>query len=266
MRDISFGLSSSSANDPGLTHGLQKGLIMFKNGSAVCEEGMGFGVPVVVKNFQTYLSFGAEVETLKEKDHEILKKTFFLDALERVKFRGKEMQSSLHYAWVELRGLAYKKIMPLQKLLPTWSRTLKKTGFEFFFKGGESLTKIPVSYRILPDEIVVRVDLSEFNRTLGKAKLFLLNEQGASFFSQYRDGSGLSLEREKIGAWAKVKADQASFLTDDGTARFCLGRPQGVELYRGWELLPEALAWAGLIYDLSSYEKRLFTYTISLQR
>jgi hypothetical protein len=265
MSSISFDLSSSHAQEPGLTQTLQKGLIMVKNGQPLCEEGMGFGVPVVVKNFQTVLSFSAEVETLKDANHKVLRKTFFLDALERVKFREKEIQNALHYAWVELRGLAYKKIKPLQKLLPVWSQALKKTGFEVFFKRIEPLARITVSYRISPNEIIVRVDLSELERTGEKAKLFLLNEQGASFFSQYQDTSGLSLKRERIGGWAKVKAHQACFLTEDGSARFCLEKLDSVELYRGWEFLPGSLAWAGLIHDLSKFREPVFTYSISLK-
>ncbi len=259
-------LTANSVNNFGRTQGLQKGLVMIKDHRLLCEEGMGFGVPVVTKGFQTYLSFSANIQTSNENGREVLAKTFFLDAVQRVRFRGKEINSPIYYGWIELRGLAYKKIKPLRGLLPIWSGVNKKAGFEFFFKKVEPLKKISVSYHISPVEIIVQVDLREFNTIRGKAKLFILNEQGANFFCLYRESNGKSLESREIGAWNKVRADKAYFLNKDESIGFGIENHSSgrAKLYRGWELVPDSLAWAGLIFDLSKFRDSFFTYSISV--
>ncbi len=248
-----------------LTKNLQKGLVIKSGRDFLCEEGMGFGVPVIVKDLYTYLSYSALEEKIPYKQTEILKKTFYFDAIKRIKLRGKEIENTFYYNWIELRGLAYKKIKPLQKLLRIWSKSQKQMGFEFFFKKIEPLTKITVYYHIGSKPLQIKVDLSEYKKIKNNSKVFILNEQGASNFTIYKDSDGNILENNKIGGWNEVRADKACFYKSDRRIGFCLKNLEKVKLYRGWEYVPDDLSWSGLIYDLGDYKMPFFKYSISIE-
>jgi len=225
---------------------------------------MGFGVPVVIRNFQTYLSFTATLETVRAEGREGLRKTFFLNALERFSFKGIEVDNTLAYTGVELSGSLYKRIKWLQGFLPKSNYLRKKAGFELFFKEVKPLAKITVDYRLSSDNIEVSVDLSDFNKMRRKDKVFILNEAGARFFPFYQDIKGRALKRKEIGAWSKVEAGQACFFTEDKSTGFCVQQQQVAGLYRGWELCSDSLSWAGFIYDLSRFKEPVFTYSVTI--
>lgn len=258
---ISLSLSPNAAED-GLTAGLQKGVIVHLDGRPLCEEGMGFGVPAIRYGVDTYLSFTAVSEQKHPSHGETITKTFVFDAVQRMRHRGRLLTHPWHYAFVTWRSALYQWLRPAQRLLPVWNRLMRTAGLEYCFERCEPLCAVPVTYEIGDDEVAIEVDLAP---VVGRGlSTFILNEQGARSFSRYKDPAGLVLEREAISGWAKVKADRASLMSADRRLGFSVPQVPGTTLYRGWELLPDQLAWSGFVYDASRLDGGRLSYRVKL--
>ncbi len=220
---------------------------------------MGFGVPVMVKDNRTYLSYTALTEQMV--DNSGMRKTFFLDALQQLNFGNRAINSQLAYTGIELSGHIYKKSRFAQRFLRQWGRVRSKAGFEYGFTKIEPQGKIAVDYHIFSNSVAISVDLSDFHRTASKANMFLLNEGGANHFPHYADAGGHKLERHEIGPWQEIEAQRAWFKGEQNPARFCVQQQPGTTLFRGWEL-SHSLSWAGFIFDVSQFRKSVFTYPI----
>ena len=242
-----------------MTGSLQKGLIVFHDGRPLCEEGMGFGVPALVRGNRTYLSLTATTEELYDSGS--ARKTFFLDALQNLNFRDREIKNRLVYSGIELSGRAYKKSRSIQRYLRQWGRVRSRAAFEYGFKKIQPQTKIVVDYHVSSDCVDVSVNLSDFYKAGLDAKIFLLNEAGAGFFPRYADANGQVLERQEIGAWERIEAERAWFEGLKNRVKFCIQQQPGTALFRGWEQ-SDSLSWAGFIFDLSQFEEPVFTYPI----
>jgi hypothetical protein len=105
-------------------------------------------------------------------------------------------------------------------------------------------------YSFRPYEIQVTAELSLLE--LDKCKeILILNEQGSSFFRRYADSSGLLLFDRRIGGWAKVVADEASFSGLKQELAFTVRNKSSAALFRGWEKTRGRFSWAGLAFSLS---------------
>ena len=71
------------------------------------------------------------------------------------------------------------------------------------------------------NRILVKLNFCQLDRkNLGK--VFVLNEQGAHFFSTYSDSEGLRLVDEEIGIWDDVTAQSARIINEHNKIGFCL--------------------------------------------
>lgn len=199
MRDISLSLSFPSPGKEGKTRNLQKGLSIIENGQPLCAEGMGFGVPVIIIGPNTYASLDAEVRTVRRDGTEILEKTYLLNAVEGLEFRGRETKTRIPLLLCKTLINLYKKSRPMQMLLPLWSNCVRQFGFRTVWKKTKPVAEVAVKYSFSPGEVLIEVDLRAFSLVRNKARIYLLNEQGAEHFPKYCDNNGLSLERTKIG-------------------------------------------------------------------
>ena len=98
-----------------------------------------------------------------------------------------------------------------------------------FFKFGvrSSFVRSPirgsiiVNYMLDRNRILVKLNFCQLDRkNLGK--VFVLNEQGAHFFSTYSDSEGLRLVDEEIGIWDDVTAQSARIINEHNKIGFCL--------------------------------------------
>jgi hypothetical protein len=96
-------------------------------------------------------------------------------------------------------------------------------------------------------------------------EILILNEQGASFFRQIFDNSGVLLRDNEIGPWTKVTAKQASFSDIHRRLSFSLENIKGATLYRGREKVADRFSWAGMTYSLNTSES-FFTYTVRIEQ
>jgi hypothetical protein len=96
-------------------------------------------------------------------------------------------------------------------------------------------------------------------------EILILNEQGASFFRQIFDNSGVMLRDNQIGPWAKVTAEKASFSDIHRQLSFSLENIKGATLYRGREKVTDRFSWAGMTYSLNANES-FFAYTVRIEQ
>ncbi len=248
----------------GLTSGLQKGLVMSDGMRPLCEEGMGFGVPVVVNRSGTYLSFTADTEISRQDGMKCYRKTFYLDALQRVKTSGKEVESPAGYRWIEACGSVYKRLALLQRLLPVVVKIREKAGLHYFFKKTDPSGVVTVEYKIDVDKVYIQTDCDLQENGSEPGKLYFLNEQGARIFNRYGDTTGRSLSKSSIGGWVRTRADKAWMTSHDGKIGFAVYKKPGCVLYRGWELASDVLSWSGFIYDTSESGGGSFSYPVDI--
>lgn len=245
-----------------LTTGLAKGRVLTRDGIDLSGEGMGFGAPVVVTGWRTYLSFTAEPPAGVSSGED--SKIFQLDALQKIVKKGKGVEDKKAYIWQEARGTIYKKVGWTQKLLPLAKRLEDRANTIVTYERVEPLASVPVEYGQYEDSVRISVNLTEVRNLPGRKSIYILNEQDALEFPVYIDSSGKKLEGSAIGGWVKVDVAAASFRDRLGRLAFELEQRPGAVLYRGRELIPGKLSWSGLIYDVSRYQADIFTYTIKL--
>ena len=119
-----------------------------------------------------------------------------------------------------------------------------------------------VTYIMDRNRIQVKLDFSQLEQ-FNLEKVFVLNEQGAHFFSTYFDSEGLRLVDGEIGVWDSVSAQSAKILNGQNKIGFCLKSVEGSVLRRGRELMEGSLNWIGLDYELDP-EYYNFEYEIEL--
>ena len=242
---------------------LHKGLVLLLDGKELIDEGIGFGVPVVKYEDETYFSSSADsTETLNERN--VLVKSFLMDTISRKRV-GKaayinESVYSFFHRFFEKTYLNWKKLTFLFNAIMELRRILK---VETDFVKATPRGTITLTYTCLPDMVRVSVDLTGLNRA-GCKQILFLNEQGSSFFRKYVDSDGLTLSDQDIGAWAIVKAKEASLSDFAGSLTFTLRKVKAAQLFRGWESIRGRFSWAGLSYSLLP-ETVAFDYVIKLR-
>jgi len=242
---------------------LHKGLVLLLDGKELIDEGIGFGVPVVKYEDETYFSSSADsTETLNERN--VLVKSFLMDTISRKRV-GKaayinESVYSFFHRFFEKTYLNWKKLTFLFNAIMELRRILK---VETDFVKATPRGTITLTYTCLPDMVRVSVDLTGLNRA-GCKQILFLNEQGSSFFRKYVDSDGLTLSDQDIGAWAIVKAKEASLSDFAGSLTFSLRKVKAAQLFRGWENTRGRFSWTGLSYSLLP-EAVAFDYVIKLR-
>jgi hypothetical protein len=246
------------------TAALQKGVVLMFDGRELVEEGVGFGVPVVKYEDKTFFSSKATVAIQKTGTEYLLTKVFTLDTVSIKKIGKASYINDKWYTRVrktfELMYLkhpkikfAFNQVMEIRQLLNI------KTEFHNVKPRGT----ITVTYRIQPSSIRIHADFSKIQRKRCK-ELLLLNEQGASVFQKYTDSKGQVLFGNKIGAWSKVTADEASLQSTGGRIRFSLQNGGNATLFRGYERTRKRFSWAGLSYSLP-LDVCEFSYAVKLK-
>ncbi len=247
-----------SSPGEGLTTGLAKGVCMFEGLADLSEEGMGFGVPVVVSRWRTYLSYKAPtIET--SPDGSLIKKVYYLDAVQNI---GDRTTTGVWpYMWLETKGLVYKSLPRAQRWLldkrDARDRTPKVT-----FVRASSLAIVPVEYRIGENSVSVTADLSALNSLPGRSRIYILNEQGGRSFPIYRENDRASLTGID-GGWVIVSAAAAGFAAADGGKWFNLKARPGAAMFRGREIVDGRLSWSGIEYSISGYQDKRFSYQVN---
>jgi hypothetical protein len=239
---------------------LQKGLILVCGGSEKVAEGAGFGLPVLVCSNETYFSGTSVVHVSRNDDQWLIRKEFLMDRVARNNFRNAKLQnrgarfllgrlSRLYQEQPQFRFLTFKKLT-------------KKIHIGTSFIETAQSARVTVTYKIDEGKIQVNADFRNV-RTDGLEKIFVLNEQGSTFFQRYTDSEGNELMGAQIGAWDEVHSKWAALHSRKDKSGFRLWKNSDAILRRGREYVEGSLDWVGLDYEISS-GKASFDYTIEI--
>lgn len=232
-----------------ITANLQKGLRFVYKREEMVGEGTGFGVPVILCSDETYFSGSSRLCLYRKRNSITIRKEFLMDKIQRKEFGGIRLENQkLRAAWKSMDRL-YQKHRHLQIFAAALDG---KLGVHFSFVKAEPLGKVTVTYSAIKNRLNIRVDL---NLTMRKElrKVFLLNEQGTTFFRNYSDSNGIQLADNQIGAWQRVEAESACISDMQRRVGFSLQKKKDSILHVGRELLRGSADWIGLDYELANW-------------
>jgi hypothetical protein len=241
---------------------LQKGLVLVHRGLEKVGEGLGFGVPILICGDETYFSATSDLYLHRREDVAVLKKVFYMDRIARNTFRNLKLENKKIRAALRYLSGMYQRHSRLRVPMLELKRAPLKMGFSTVFMETRSKGRIIVTYRIKGNHIHIAADLG--NLTVNDiGRIFIMNEQGASFLTRYRDSNGATLIKQKIDAWNVVDAEWASMTDAHGDVGFRVKRTRDSILRRGREIQQGVLEWAGLDYEITSRSDS-FEYEIEI--
>ena len=241
---------------------LQKGLILLCNGIDVVGEGTGFGVPIAKYNDETFFS-GSSLLHFRNKGGVLeIRKEFFMNMVARDSLRNLNLENPRIRELFDYVSELYQSHDYLAQSILLFKALLLKMGVQSSFKLSPDRGRVVVNYQIEKKHVLVKLDFGDLKRA-NLSKVFVLNEQGANFFSIYTDSEGLKLADNDIGAWNHVTANSARISDSENKIGFGLKNMKGSILRRGRERMEESLNWIGLDYEVNP-KSHLFEYEIEL--
>jgi hypothetical protein len=228
---------------------VRKGLTMSLGSVDLSEEGVGFGVPVLKKQRETI--FPGDVRITAETGGAAVAE-FDMNLVERLSLRTHPpLVSAVLNAVKEPIALLHRRYPVVRGALTRVSNAMRAGfGIRTTFERTGSLGTIRVTYRIdAAGEVQVRMEAGGLH-VERCVSLIVMNEQGAHFFDRYTDSTGCVRKGAAIETWQEVFAAEATFTDTRRSLFFSLKRVRGARLFRGRELVPGRLAWAGLAYVL----------------
>jgi len=239
---------------------LQKGLILVYKGREVVGEGAGFGVPVLVCSDETYFSGTSRVYFSKRGNCMIVRKDFEMNRIVRNKFRNVTLENRKTRRFFTYLAHLYQRHTEFRFL--TLKSLTRKMYIDTAFLKIPSIGKAQVTYLIEHDHILVKADFRQLKKTKTE-RVFILNEQGSSFFRKYIDSRNMELTDSEIGAWDNVEAEWASLKFLQQEFGFRLRRTRDSVLRRGREFLEGSMDWIGLDYEINP-RSPIFEYSIEI--
>jgi hypothetical protein len=133
-----------------------------------------------------------------------------------------------------------------------------------------SIGTVTVRYTAIAEGTIdVEVDLSDLTRPWDRA--YLMNEQGASFFTRYEE-PGTVVQGDQFGKWQPTRARRGCVVSGDGSVRFCVETDSETQRYYGRERYNQyywvgvyVLSWAGIDLEVEAPASH-FKYRIVLDR
>ena len=247
------------------TSRIQKGLLLNCGEETLCEEGLGFGVPLLKFKDREIFPGRARTTNSTVNGTTTIIANYELNLGKKLVVKGRKIKNRTVYEIEDYFGRLHREHPALRNTVDWWGNRLRKTlGVEGVFEEVEPAGNIAATYTISEDGATLHVSM-DFARVKkeGLAEIIVANEQGANYFAGYRDSDGKALLGEKIGSWDEVTAGRASFIDSGNRVTFSLANVEKAKLLRGRELVSGRLAWAGLNYVLPP-ESTVFSYDITL--
>jgi hypothetical protein len=255
MSPVSYHLSSSTKPHCGKTTPVQKGLILSRQGGEadLCEEGVGFGVPILQYGRDFVFPGSAEVSGEGEVSSEENWKAFDLNLIERHERDGRTKMSTFSWVVQRMYNRIYKSTGGF--LLPHLGKRLSSKGVyvghldtPVFFRvntHGKVLTK----YLIVNKDLHITLEISDIKRK-GLQRIYVSNELGGSVFTEYRDGLGRIYRESEIGGWRRIQGNNAVLSAPGYGLSFSIDIPNGTQAFVGREMLQPGIRWSGVIFAL----------------
>jgi hypothetical protein len=246
------------------TSKIEKGLVISLKGEDLCEEGVGFGVPVLKFGDDAAFPGSSKSSSWKKGDLAVVKVDYDINLMSRLALgdrliktdllcRAKGRVDRLHRDRPSLRCSISLGSALFRRGLSVETR-LVQTG---------SVGRAQVVYTI-SQEGLIDVLVRCWPKAEGCTEMAVMNEQGAESFDRYIDSEGMDLSGEEIGSWERTGADWGEFIDTGHGLSFRLWKTEGANLFRGREAIPGRLAWAGLAHVVSMPEGKDLEYKIEV--
>lgn len=249
---ITLAISSEPVEDkPYPTSRIQKGLILYQEGKELCEEAVGFGVPILKLGLRTIFPGQVDLTPLDQVPTRKIRARFRMNLEERMSWHTSTIRNPIIYQGKNFLAALIRRL-PLTRRLLTHSSSLLRASLDWrtVYEPGKFSTDITMTYSIFSETGMIKVELETGNlEQLGVKEVIVMNEQGAHHFDHYHDSDGVSLRGEGIGCWDRVTAQEAAFISHAHRVSFNLNQQIGAALYRGRELIANRLAWSGFGYS-----------------
>jgi hypothetical protein len=239
---------------------LQKGLVLVCDGTETVGEGTGFGFPVLAYSHETYFSGTSKVRVSRGDGYWLVVKEFTMDRIPRNRFRNVRLENRKARTLIDQLSRLYQE-QPLFRFL-TLKKLTKKMQIRTSFVPANPVGIVAVTYKIRQQDIRVKADFHNVEKP-GLSRVFILNEQGSTFFHRYVDSEGTELIDEGIGAWDRVAGEWGSLNCLENAFGFRLWKQDHSILRRGREYVKDSLDWTGLDYELAPSRTR-FDYKIEV--
>jgi hypothetical protein len=267
--DLELRISDRSNGGEGFpTARLQKGLVLFRKGEDLTEEGVGFGVPILKRDAETIFPGGMELSGRRDGAIWRVTAVYEMNLVERLAGpRGASVRPRSLYAAKNALAALHRRLPVLRRPLTATSAALRRLfGWQTTFE--QAAFRAAVGVRFIVDgergTIDVAVDLTGLP-TSGVSEVIVMNELGARHFDRYRDAGGADLRGAAIGTWDQVTTADAAFVSDASQVAFSLAQVDGARLSRGRELIGARVAWSGFGYSLPP-TLREFKYTLRIEQ
>ena len=260
----SIGIRVYSNTNPKIwrTSELQKGLIFVYDDAERIGEATGFGVPIIKSSDETYFSGSSSVYLQHAGEATTIYKEYCMDRLARNVYRNIRLENRQIRSMLKRFSDLYQRNKRSRSPMLMLKRVPMKIGVNSSFVKTAPLGRAVVTYKIWENRILVEADFTRLKQPIPE-KIFMMNEQGTSFFRRYQDSCGKQFVDGQAGAWDHVTADWATITNTEGNIGFRLRKASNSILRMGREFQEGYLDWIGLDYEVDPKIKT-FRYEIEV--
>ena len=265
---LSLSIKAPVTNGPYPTSKIHKGAVLVCGSIDLSGEGVGLGVPAAKFAHRVFFPGKAHViERINDRRLRSWIADYDLNLEERLTLKsGKKIRSENFYALKEWFAGLHKAIGASRGLIECSSNALRRTwGLNTTFEPTSSVGNVRVSYTVdsRARELRVSVDASGLNK-IGCSEMILLNELDGSLFDRYCDANGVALVGKEIGTWEETAADCVTLIDSRHNVTLRLRNVAQSTMYRGREVVPGRLSWAGIAYVIAP-PRTDFSYDITIR-
>lgn len=267
---LSYELSDKPEPRWGKSSPIQKGLVpRLSRGPDLCEEGLGFGVPILQFWRDFYFPGTAQVVRPSTRLVDGWEKRFQMNLVER--YHRRPTHGLTRFSWVVPRlynwiykSSAGRQFLGLMSALngvvsPALGRQEPQPRFHAVADRGQVRTTYRREFR--NGGVRIEVELTRVVRD-GLQRSYIANELGGSHFTRYWDSRGLHLTNDAISPWHKIEGQWAVLYAPALDWGFRVEIPRGITAFRGREVLGQhSICWSGIILTPPPSMERL-TYRV----
>jgi hypothetical protein len=265
---LSLSIDAPVSSGPYPTSKIQKGPVLSCGSTDLSGEGVGLGVPIAKFAHRVFFPGQARIiERLTDDQLRAWIVDYELNLEERLTLKsGKNIRSENFYALKEWFAGLHKAIGASRGVIECSSSALRRAwGLSTTFEPTRSVGNVRVSYTVDRPARMLRVSVnaSGFNKT-GCSEMILLNELDGGLFDRYCDANGLALVGKEIGTWEETASDCVTFIDSRHNIALRLRNVARSSMYRGREVVPGRLSWAGIAYVIAP-PRTNFSYNIAIR-